>query len=314
MVEAGMAKTPYEILGVAPDAPPGDIRKAYRKLAKKLHPDLNPNDAAAETRFKEVSAAYELLSDPEKRGKFDRGEIDAEGHERQERQFYRGFADGPMGGKYTAQEGFASEEDLQAFMADLFGGRSSRHNIKAKGGDLNYTLEVSFLEAANGAKKTVTMPDGRSLKINIPAGLRDRQSLRLRGQGLPGYNGGPNGDAYVEVHVRHDPMFTRKDEDIHIELPVSLNEAVLGGTIDVPTIDGSVSMAVPKNANTGTRLRLRGKGLPMGKGKERGHQYVTLKVILPKDGDKELTAFMEEWAKKHAYNPRKTGSRTGAGG
>lgn len=306
-------KDPYDVLGLAKDVPQDQIRKTYRELAKKLHPDLNPNDEAAETRFKEVSAAYELLSDAEKRGKFDRGEIDAEGHERQERQFYREYADGPAGGKYTAQEGFASEEEMQAFMADLFGGRASRTNVKAKGGDLNYTLEVTFLEAAKGAKKTVSMPDGRSLKINIPAGMRDRQSLRLRGQGLPGYNGGPNGDAYVEVHVRHDPMFTRKDDDIHIELPISLNEAVLGGPIDVPTIDGSVSMAVPKNANTGTRLRLRGKGLPMGKSKERGHQYVTLTVVLPKDGDADLTAFMEEWAKEHAYNPREARNKTGAG-
>ncbi len=309
-------KDPYSILGLSKEASQDQLRKTYRELAKKLHPDINPNDAEAETRFKEVSAAYDLLSDPEKRGKFDRGEIDAEGHERPERQFYRGFADGPEGGKYTEQEGFANAEDLEAFMADLFGGRagrSGRTNIKAKGGDLNYTLEVTFLEAAKGAKKTVTMPDGRSLKINIPAGLRDRQSLRLRGQGLPGYNGGPNGDAYVEVHVRHDSLFSRKDDDIHIELPISLNEAVLGGSIDVPTIDGSVSMSVPKNANTGTRLRLRGKGLPMRGGKERGHQYVTLKVVLPKDEDADLTAFMEEWSKKHAYNPRRTDNKSGAG-
>jgi len=298
---------PYTILGVPKDASSDQIRKAYRELAKKLHPDLNPNDASAEARFKDVSTAYEFLSDQEKREKFDRGEIDADGHEQSERQFYRGFAESPFGGKYAEQEGFANEEDLQAFMSDLFGRRDSQHNIKAKGGSLNYTLEVSFLEAAKGAKKTVTMPDGRSLRINIPPGLRNLQSLRLRNQGLPGYNGGPQGDAYVEIHVRPDPLFKPKKNDIYIELPVSLNEAILGGTIDVPTIDGSVSMSVPKNSNTGTKLRLRGKGLPSRKEKQRGHQYVTLKVVLPQEADEELAAFIGRWAESHPYNPRQTG-------
>ena len=297
---------PYKVLGVPKDATTDQIRKVYRDIAKKLHPDLNPNDVSAETRFKDVSAAYELLSDPDKRAKFDRGEIDAEGHEQAERQFYRGFADSPFGGKYAEQEGFANEEDLRAFMSDLFGRRESRHSIKAKGGTLNYTLEVTFLEAAKGAKKTVKMPDGRSLKIGIPPGLRNLQSLRLRGQGLPGYNGGPNGDAYVEVHVRPDPLFKSKDDDIHVELPISLSEAILGGTIDVPTIDGPVSMSVPKNSNTGTRLRLRGRGLPSRQAKQRGHQYVTLKVVLPKEADEELAAFIKDWTKRHSYNPRQT--------
>lgn len=297
---------PYATLGVAKDATADQIRKAYRALAKKLHPDLNPNDASAETRFKEVSAAHELLSDPEKRGKFDRGEIDASGHEQAERKFYRDYADGPAGSKYTEQEGFASAEDLRAFMSDLFGRRGQVHNMKARGSDVNYVLEVSFLEAAKGAQKTVSMPDGRSLKIKIPPGLGNQQMLRLRGQGMPGYNGGPDGDAFVEVHVRPDALFRRKDNNIHIELPISLNEAILGGTIEVPTIDGVVSMAVPKNANTGTQLRLRGKGLAYGKAKERGHQYVTLKVVLPAEADAELSAFIKQWAEKHAYNPRQT--------
>lgn len=313
---------PYKVLGVSKEASQDQIRKAFRALAKKLHPDLNPNDASAEARFKEVTAAHGLLSDPESRGKFDRGEINAEGHEQAhqqaheqaERQFYRDFADNPNGNKYAQQEGFASEEDLQAFMADLFGQRSGQnqsgahgpHDFKAKGGDLNYQLEVTFLEAAKGDQKTVTMPDGRSLKIKIPAGLRNQQSLRLRGQGMPGYNGGPSGDAYVTVHVRPDPLFTRKDDNIHIELPISLNEAILGGSIEVPTIDGVVSMTVPKNANSGTQLRLRGKGMPAVKGKVRGHQYVSLKVVMPKEADQELSTFIESWAKDHAYNPRQS--------
>ncbi|NQW00889.1 MAG: J domain-containing protein [Rhodospirillales bacterium] len=303
---------PYALLGVAKDATTKQIRKAYTDLAKKLHPDINPNNPAAEARFKEVSAAHALLADPEMRAKFDRGEIDAEGHEKAaERPYYRDFADQPAGGKYAEQEGFANEEDLQAFMADLFARRSGGHNIKAKGGDLNYRLDVTFLEAAKGDKKTVTMPDGRTLKINIPAGLRHQQSLRLRGQGLAGYNGGPPGDAYVEVHVKADPVFSRKDDDIHVEVPISLNEAILGGKIDVPTIDGPVTMTIPKYANSGTRLRLRDKGLPAAKGKQRGHQFVTLKVVLPSESDGELATFIEDWAKSHPYNPRKA-TKSGA--
>lgn len=300
---------PYETLGVAKDASEDDIRKKYRELAKKLHPDLNPNNKDAEAKFKEVTAAYELLSDKEKRGRYDRGEIDADGQERPDRQFYRGYADSPFGGKYTEQEGFANAEDLQAFMSDLFGGRAGRREFKAKGGDLSYTLEASFLEAAKGADKTVSMPDGRSLKIKIPPGTRDRQTLRLRGQGMPGYNGGPSGDAYVEVHVRADPFYELRNDDLYVELPISLGEAVLGGTIDVPTIDGPVSMSVPKGSNTGTRLRLRGKGLPSRESGERGHQYVTLKVALPAKVDDELTTFITEWSKKHPYNPREAAKK-----
>lgn len=302
---------PYKTLEVSKDASADDIRKSYRNLAKKLHPDLNPDDAEAEARFKEVAAAYGLLSDPEKRKRFDSGEIDADGMEQPDRQFYRGFADGPHGAKYAEQEGFASDADLRDFMSDLFSGRQQGRaeggrTFRAKGGDLSYSLEVAFLDAANGAVKTVTMQDGRTLNLTIPAGVRDRQMLRLRGQGLPGYGGGPNGDAYVEIHVPTHPVFTRKDSDVFIDLPISLGEAVLGGSVEAPTITGPVSLTIPKGANSGTRLRLKNKGFPQGEGGERGHQYVTLTIKLPDEIDKDLETFIAEWGPAHEYDPRRT--------
>ena len=307
-------RDPYEVLGVAKTASQEEIRKAYRDLAKKLHPDLNPDNPEAEARFKEIGSAHSLLSDPEKRARFDRGEIDASGAERPEREFYRGYAEGGPGGKYHTQEGFADIDDLQAFMSDLFGGgggtRSARgSSFRARGGDVNYTLPVDFLDAAKGAQKTVTMPDGRSLRINVPAGVRDRQMLRLKGQGMPGYGGGEAGDAYVEIHIQPHSRFTRKDNNIHIEVPVSLDEAILGGRISVPTIHGPVTLTVPKGANTGTTLRLKDKGIATRGGS--GHQFVTLNVVLPKAPDPALREFIEKWAKDHHYNPRRDAGMEG---
>lgn len=301
-------RDPYEALGVAKSASQDEIRKAYRDLAKKLHPDLNPDNPEAEARFKEIGAAHSLLSDPEKRARFDRGEIDASGAERPERQFYREYAEGGPGGKYHAQEGFADIDDLQAFMSDLFGAgggpRGPRSGeFRTKGGDVNYTLSVDFLDAAKGAQKTVTMPDGRSLRINVPAGVRDRQMLRLRGQGMPGYGGGEAGDAYVEIHIQPHGRFTRKDNNIHLEVPISLDEAILGARISVPTIHGPVTLTVPKGANTGTTLRLKDKGIA-ARGAT-GHQFVTLNVVLPKDPDPTLHDFITKWAKEHHYDPRR---------
>ena len=299
-----MSDDPYTLLGVARTASQDEIKKAYRKLAKELHPDLNPGKADIEERFKGITGAYDLLSDPERRGRFDRGEIDASGQERPQQHYYRDFAQDPSAGRYYAQEGFGDEESLHSFFSDLFGGRGPGPRPRARGADVAYTLPVDFLDAAKGAKKRVTIADNHTIDLTIPAGVRDRQTLRLKGQGLAGFEGGPAGDAYVEVHVQPHAYFERKDNDVQLELPVSLAEAVLGGRIQVPTIDGPVSMNVPKGSNTGATLRLRGKGILDPRSGKRGDQYVRLRVVLPKAPDAELEALVEQWAKDHAYNPR----------
>jgi DnaJ-class molecular chaperone len=299
-----MSDDPYKLLDVAKTASQDEIKKAYRKLAKELHPDLNPGKPDIEERFKGITAAYDLLSDPERRGRFDRGEIDASGQERPQQHFYRDFAQDPSAGRYYAQEGFGDEESLHSFFSDLFGGRGQGPRPRARGADVAYTLPVGFLDAATGARKRVTIAEGHTIDLTIPAGVRDRQTLRLKGQGMPGFEGGPAGDAYIEVHIQPHAYFERKDNDVQLELPVSLAEAVLGGRIQVPTIDGPVSMNVPKGANTGATLRLRGKGILDPRSGKRGDQYVRLKVVLPKTPDAELERLVEKWAKDHPYDAR----------
>jgi DnaJ-class molecular chaperone len=299
-------RDPYTVLGVSKTASEDEIRKAFRKLAKKFHPDLHPGDKEKESQFKDVQAAYALLSDAEKRARFDRGEIDASGAERPERRFYRDFAEGPGGSKYFRQEGFGDAADLDDILSQVFGGARARGAaFRARGEDLNYVLPVEFLDAAQGARKTVTLPDGRTVAVTIPAGAADGELLRLKGQGMPGYEGGEAGDAYIELRVRPHAFFTRKDNDVHLELPVSLPEAVTGGKVTVPTVSGPVSMTVPKGANTGTVLRLKGKGIVDRKSGKPGDQYVTLKLVLPAKVDSELADFVAEWGPKHAYNPRR---------
>jgi len=288
---------PYEVLGVKKDASADEIQKAYRRLAKKLHPDLNPGNKKAEEQFKEVSAAYALLSDAEKRARFDRGEIDAAGHERPQQNFYRDFADRGASRTYTSDAGFAdfADEDI---LSELFGGRG-RTNFRMRGADAHYQLEVDFLDAINGAKRQITLPEGEALEVTIPAGTRDSQVLRLRGNGRPGIGGGPSGDALIEIAVRPHPQFTRKDDDIHVELPIPLEQAVLGGRVSVPTPTGPVTMTVPKWSNSGTVLRLKGKGVPR-RGGAPGDEYVTLKVMLPEQPDPELEKLIAQWRAANA--------------
>ena len=300
----------YQVLGVSRTATQDEIKKHYRALAKELHPDLNPDKPDIEERFKRVSSAYAILSDPERRGRYDRGEIDASGQERPEQRFYREYAEDPAATRFYTREGFGDEEGLHAFFSDLFGGRGERAGpregmrMRARGADVSYTLPISFLEAAKGARKRVMVGGDQPIDLTIPAGVRDRQTLRLKGQGMPGFEDGPPGDAYVEVHIQPHAFFERKDNDVHLELPVSLAEAVLGGRVQVPTIDGPVSMTVPKGSNTGATLRLRGKGIVDQKSGQRGDQYVRLKVVLPKTPDPELEKLVEQWAKSHPYDPR----------
>ncbi|MGZ5876864.1 MAG: DnaJ C-terminal domain-containing protein [Bradyrhizobium sp.] len=287
-----MASDPYTALGVKRDASQEDIQKAYRRLAKKLHPDLNPGNKAAEEQFKEISAAYGLLGDPEKRARFDRGEIDASGQERPAQPFYRDFAEGG-GHAYSSDAGFADFAGADDIIAEIFG-RQARANVRRRGADVRYHLTLDFLDAINGGKQQLTLPDGSSLDVAIPPGIRDGQVLRLRGKGRLGLNGGPAGDALIEIEVRAHPLFQRVDDDIHVDLPVPLADAVLGGRISVPTPTGPVTMRMPKWSNTGSVLRLKGKGVPRPDGK-RGDEYVALKIVLPEKPDPELERLIARW-------------------
>jgi len=301
-----VSEDPYAVLGVKREATQEEIRKAYRQLAKKLHPDLNPGDKQAEEKFKQVSAAYDILGDDEKRARFDRGEIDASGAERPRERYYRDFhGAGAQDHAYANSGGFADFAESDDILREMFARGGGQRQFRLRGQDVLYRLPVEFLEAVNGASKRITMPDGGStLDVVIPAGTRDRQVLRLRGKGGPGLNGGPPGDALVEIEVAPHAFFTRDGDDIHLELPVTLPEAVLGGQLDVPTPTGPVRMTVPKGANTGRVLRLRGKGVRRGE-KDSGDEYVTLKVVLPDEPDAELVDFAERWQAGKNQNPRR---------
>lgn len=298
-----MAEDPYTVLGVARSASADDIVKAYRKLAKKYHPDLNPGDKTAEEKFKQVNAANDILGDPDKRGRFDRGEIDASGQERPQQRYYREYAGGEDGARYRSSAGF---EDLGAFsdlFGDIFERRGGGARFTMRGQDAQYRLEIDFLEAVNGAKKRITLPDGGTLDVSLPAGVADGQVLRLKGKGMPGMGEGAPGDALVEVMIRPHSVFKREGDDIVVEVPISFDEAVLGGKVEVPTITGRVFATVPPGANSGQILRLKGRGVKTKRG--HGDQLVKLEVVMPERVDPELKAFAEEWREKHRYDPRR---------
>ena len=305
---------PYETLGVAANAGQDDIRKAYRKAAKETHPDLNPGKPAAEKRFKEISSAYDIVGDADKRKRFDAGEIDETGAERQpERHFYREYAEADPDMRYNRHGASASgrgngeagfEDDI---FANLFRGRGEGGNFRMPPQDVRYTLEIDFIDAVNGTRKTVAMPDGKTLDIAIPAGISEGQVLRLKGQGVPG-TGGKAGDAFVEVSIRPHAHFKRDDHNIVSVLPVSLGEALNGASVRVETVAGPVDVKVPKGAKEGTKLRLRGKGVPRGKAGGRGDQLIEIHIAPPEDADEALAHFMAEWEKTHPQNPRRKGA------
>lgn len=287
-----VARDPYQVLGVAKTASADDIKKAYRKLVKQLHPDLHPGDKRAAERFKEVAAAYDIVGDPTKRAKFEKGEIDASGQERPDQPFYREYADQRGARHYQSTGGFADFSDL---FTDLFGASGGA----ARGQNVHYRLEVDFLMAANGGQQRITLPDGKQLGVTIPAGVTDGQTLRLKGLGHPGRGDAPAGDAMIEIHVRPSVTFERKGDDIVSELAVAIDEAVLGAKVEVPTISGRVMVTVPKGASSGQTLRLKGKGI-----KGKGDHLIRLKIVMPKTVDDELAAFMNGWRERHAYDPR----------
>lgn len=307
-------RDPYSVLDVPKSASEGEIKAAYRKLAKKMHPDVNPGDKDVEAKFKEISAAYNLLSDKEKKGKYDRGEINADGSPRYDSAFHRAYSQsgaGAGGGRTWDFGGGGAGNDFEDIFSDLFGrtrrsggaGERTHRPQQAKGNNVQYTVQVSFAEAAKGIRRRITLYDGKSVDVTIPPGTEDGQTLRLRGQGMPGLGGGA-GDAYVTVQVQDDPIFEREGSDILVTVPVTLDEAVLGGKIRVPTLDGPVAVSVPPGSNTGSRLRLKGKGVAVGKG-ARGDQIVYLQVVLPDKPDDELRSFLQGWSVRHKYDVRK---------
>jgi DnaJ-class molecular chaperone len=302
--DVGLAQDPYKELGVARNASADDIRKAFRKLAKAHHPDVNPDDKAAEERFKRVSAAFDLLGDADKRRRFDAGEIDAEGREtmgawRQGPWSGGGspFGDGG-GGRGAAFEGI----DLDELLGGVFGGGGRAGGFASRGSDVRAQLEIDLEETIAGGRKRVAFGDGRTLDITIPKGVADGQVLRLKGQGAPGRAGA--GDALIEIAIRPHPVYRREGDNLVMDVPISVPDAVLGGKVQADTPDGPVTLSVPKGSSSGTTLRLKGRGLADVRGR-RGDLLARLMLALPDAADPALEAFAETWRAERPYTPRR---------
>lgn len=317
-----MARDPYQELGVSRGATADEIRKAFRKLAKENHPDTNPGNKAAEERFKKVSAAFDIVGDVEKRKKFDRGEIDADGRETGGMGGFGGgpFGQGPgggFGGQGRQGGGFRTETfegvDLGDILGEMFGGaRQGRPGgggagggfggFSQRGADTRARLEIDLVDAIRGGKQRIAFSDGRTIDVTIPKGAQDGQSLRLKGQGAPGRSGA--GDAFIEIAIKPHPLYRREDGALVMDLPIAFYDAVLGGKVEAPTPDGPVNVTIPKGSNTGARLRLKGRGLADAKG-HRGDLFARLIVVLPEGADPALDAFAEEARAKRPYTPKR---------
>lgn len=308
-----MTQDPYAALGLSKDATADEIKKAYRKIARANHPDLNPDDASAEARFKDAGSAYDLLKDPEQRRRFDAGEIDATGAEKAPRGYYRDEARRPENPYSQRQSASGGDPFGEGFDADEFFANFARSRGAGQGGgygasgdrpgqNTRYRLNLPFLDAVLGAKTKITLPDGNSLEVTIPQGARDGQTLRLRGKGEQGFGAGPAGDAYITLDVSTHPEFERDGDDILVTLPISIDEAILGGKVPVNTVTGAVNVTVPSGASSGQVLRLKGRGVK-GRNKN-GDQRITLRIVSPPKVDDALKDFMKSWQADHAYNPR----------
>jgi DnaJ-class molecular chaperone len=314
-------RDPYEVLGVKRSASEAEIKSAFRKLAKKHHPDRNANDPKAKERFAEVNSAYEVVGDKDKRAQFDRGEIGADGKPK-----FQGFPGGGAGG-FGGFEGFGQgapgggartfrwstqgapggaqfDDDI---LSELFGGGRGRATggrpRPVRGEDVSATAAVTLEQLLKGEKARVDLPTGRTVDIAVPPGTRQGKVIRLKGQGRPSASAGPNGDALVTIDFVPHPHFRAEGDTLRTDVPVTLDEAVLGGKVRVPTLDGPVTMSIPANSSGGRTLRLKGKGLPKANG-ERGDLLVTLKIMLPEGGDRDLEALMKKWRETNRYSVR----------
>jgi DnaJ-class molecular chaperone len=320
-------RDPYQILGVSKDASQADVKKAFRKLAKQHHPDQNPNEPKAKEKFAEANAAYEILGDDKKRAQFDRGEIDAEGKPRH--HGFDGFGTRPgagaggfrrtaggaehfefgfgMGGAGPGGAGF----DAADIFADLFGARGGPRGagpggrqMREPGADIALETSISLETAIHGGKARVLMPNGKTLEINVPAGVEEGKQIRLRGQGQPSPMGGPAGDALVTVRFEKHGLFRVEGRDLRLDLPITLYEAALGAKVETPTLGGKVELTLPPNSNSGRTLRLRGKGMPAAGGQPAGDLLITLRVVLPEGANADIEELAKKLQAKAPYNPR----------
>ena len=300
---------PYQVLGIAHNASQVEIKMAYRKLAKRLHPDFHPEDIHASEKFKDISRAYHILGDRAMRRKYDCGEIDALGNKSaQKKENYRSPNLDPSTRKRSNSfEAF----NLRKFgsgniFSPFFNARHKDYNGEKKnqGSNRLYSMQITFFESVKGGSRRLTLSGNRTVDVIIPAGIETGQSVRLKGQGKPSKLGGPNGDALIEIRVAPHPIFVRKGVDIFVNLPVTLSEAIIGGRVQVPTIDGPVTIRIPKGSNTGSKLRLKGKGILNGNTGRRGDQHLSILIVLPENIDSELEAFALGWRYAN-YNVRR---------